>query len=148
MSTQRLSDFNQSGQRAQTVSSTRLFADLNLSMPIHPNRKDITPITDIDAIKQSVKNLVLTNFGEKVFRPEFGGNVTSYLFEPVNFTTAISIREEINSVLQNFEPRIENITVQVTNDIDTNAYRVTIGFSIANSPFREQEIDFELNRLR
>jgi phage baseplate assembly protein W len=117
-------------------------------MPIHPNSKDIVPLTDIDAIKQSVKNLVLTNFGEKLFRPEFGGNVTSYLFEPVNFTTAISIQEEIKLVLQNFEPRVNNIVVQVTNDIDTNGYRVTIGFSIQNTPFNNQEVEFQLNRLR
>jgi len=148
MSNTSLSDFNQPGVRAKTVSSRQLFADLNLSMPIHPNSKDIIPLTDIDAIKQSVKNLVLTNFGEKLFRPEFGGNVTSYLFEPVNFTTAISIQEEIKLVLQNFEPRVNNIVVQVTNDIDTNGYRVTIGFSIQNTPFNNQEVEFQLNRLR
>jgi phage baseplate assembly protein W len=143
-----LSDFNKGGQRAIPVSSRQLFADLNLSMPIHPKTNDIVPLTDLDAVKQSVKNLVLTNFGEKLFRPDFGGNVTSYLFEPVNYTTAISIQEEIKQVLQNFEPRVSNIVVQVDNDIDTNSYRVTIGFSIKNTALPRQEVEFELNRIR
>lgn len=143
-----LSDFNQNGKRAIPVSSRQLFADLNLSMPIHPKTEDIVPLTDLDAVKQAVKNLVLTNFGEKLFRPDFGGNVTSYLFEPVGYTTAISIQEEIRSVLQNFEPRVADIEVQVDNNLDQNAYRVTIGFSIKNTALGRQEVDFELNRIR
>jgi phage baseplate assembly protein W len=148
MSTQRLSDRNPINRKAQTVAQRNIFTDFNLAMPIHPIKNDIVPLRDIDAIKQSVKNLVLTNFGEKVFKPEFGGNVSSYLFENVSALTALSIQEEIEIVLRNFEPRIEDTNIQVSNNIDSNAYRVTITFSIANTTYQNQEIEFQLNRTR
>lgn len=142
-----LSDYNEYGVRSKKVATSQLFADLNLSMPVHPVKKDITPLTDIDAVKSSVKNLVLTNFGEKLFRPEFGGNVTSYLFENVEIFTAIAIKEEIERVLKRFEPRVENVVVQVDDEMGDNDYNVTIGFNIINNP-QEFTVDFALNRLR
>lgn len=142
-----LSDYNEYGVRSKKVATSQLFADLNLSMPVHPVKKDITPLTDIDAVKSSVKNLVLTNFGEKLFRPEFGGNVTSYLFENVDIFTALSIQGEIERVLSRFEPRVTDVTVQVDDEVDDNDYNVTIGFKIINNP-QEFTVDFALNRLR
>lgn len=147
MSTQNLSDFNSPSRRSQIVSNGSVFADLNLSMPIHPNRRDISPLRDLDAVKQAVKNLVLTNYGERPFRPRLGSNVTSYLFEPVSHITAMTIREDIKEVLAEYEPRITDVTVQVDDDIDRNAYRVTIGFRIINEP-EVQEVDFKLEQLR
>lgn len=146
MSTRSLSDYNDSNGSI-LVSRSRLFSDLNLGMPIHPNKKDITPYYDLDAIKQSVKNIVLTNKGEKLFKPEVGGNITSYLFENVDVFTAVSIRTDIERALSLHEPRISDITVQVTDNMDKNEYYITIGFKIINNP-QPLQVEFELTRLR
>ncbi len=148
MSTQALSDYNRPGHVSRKTSSSALFSDLNLTMPIHPNKKDITPLTDIDAVKAAVKNIVLTNFGEKLFMPRFGGNTTSYLFENVDEFTAIAIKNEIRDVVTQFERRITDLTIQVTNDIDTNSYHVTLGFKLANNLLNTETVEFALKRLR
>jgi len=142
-----LSDYNKPNYRSILVSQEKLYSDLNLTMPIHPNKKDIIPLTDIDAVKNSLKNLVLTNIGEKLFRPTIGGDVTRYLFENVNVFTAIAIQQQIKSVINVYEPRVEDVTVQVTDNSDSNAYDVTIGFKLANN-ILTGEVEFALERLR
>ena len=101
----------------------------------------------VDAIKQSVRNLILTNYGEKLFNPKFGGNVTSYLFENVNRYTQLSIYTEINSILAKFEKRITDVDVRVDDDIDDNSYNIAISFRIKTSD-ELAEIGFALKRLR
>lgn len=142
-----LSDYNSPYSRASKVARPKEYRDLALNMAIHPNTNDIVPLNDLDAIKQSVKNLVLTNFGEKLFKPNFGGNVTSLLFENVSVFSEIVIRDEIKRVLALYEPRITDVTVQVTADIDKNGYNVTIGFKVVGG-IAENIIEFILNRLR
>ena len=140
------SDKNIDGVRPIDVATT-LFADLALPFNLHPNTKDIRPITDLNAIRSAVKNLVLTKFGERPFHPEIGGNVTGLLFETADFFTANAMRGEIQRVLYRFEPRIENVVVQVFDDMDRNAFKVNIGFNITDSSV-EQEVSFYLTRIR
>jgi phage baseplate assembly protein W len=140
------SDKNTDGVRPIDVATT-LFADLALPFNLHPNTRDIRPITDLNAIRSAVKNLVLTNFGERPFHPEIGGNVTGLLFETADFFTANAMRGEIQRVLYRFEPRIENVVVQVFDDMDRNAFKVNIGFNITDSSV-EQEVSFYLTRIR
>jgi phage baseplate assembly protein W len=142
-----LSDYNKNGTASVRLSEARLFSDLNLKMPIHPGKKDIIPITDIDAIKQSVRNLILTNRGEKPFRNDIGGDVTGLLFENFSTYTAIDIKLQVEEVLTKYEPRITNVTCQVTEMADANSIAVTIGFKINNIE-REIDLEFALNRLR
>jgi len=142
-----ISDKNSSEYRSNITAQNQLYSDLNLFFPIHPNKKDIIPVTDVDAIKQSVRNLVLTNYGEKLFNPKFGGNVTSYLFENVNRYTQLSIYTEINSILAKFEKRITDVDVRVDDDIDDNSYNIAISFRIKTSD-ELAEIGFALKRLR
>jgi phage baseplate assembly protein W len=143
----KLSDYNQNGTASNRVSEAQLFSDLNLKMPIHPNRKDIIPLTDIDAIKQSVRNLVLTNRGEKPFREDIGGNITGLLFENYSRYMGIDIRLAIERVLKNYERRVTDVTVQVTPTADENAVTATVGFKLNNIQ-REFDLEFALNRLR
>jgi phage baseplate assembly protein W len=142
-----ISSYNKSGYRSSIVSSTDLFSDLNLRFLKHPFKKDLVPLTDTDAIRSAVKNLVLTNYYERPFRPFIGGNVTAQLFENADFFTAIKIKESIYSVLNTYEPRINNIDIQVYDDIDNNAFRVDIIFSIIGKQ-PKYEVQFYLNRLR
>jgi phage baseplate assembly protein W len=140
------SDKNIDGVRPIDVVPT-LFADLSLGFNLHPNTKDIRPITDLNAVRSAVKNLVLTNFGDRPFHPEIGGNVAGLLFENADFFTADAMRTEIHRVLSRFEPRIDNVVVQVFDDIDRNAFKVNIGFNITDSSI-EQEVNFYLTRIR
>jgi phage baseplate assembly protein W len=120
---------------------------LNLNFIKNGNTNDINPLRDIDAVKQAVKNLVLTNLFERPFHPEIGGNVTSKLFEPADKFTAIEIRDEIREVLKIFEPRVTGVRVQVFDNSDANAYVVNIGFTVINLQL-ETEVSFNLQRLR
>lgn len=142
-----LSDYNSPYTRATRVSRPDEYRDLPLSLAIHPNTKDIVPLNDLDAIKQSVRNLVLTNFGEKPFRPMFGGKVTQYLFENPSVFTEIGLRKEIIKVLTRYEPRITDVTVQLVLDQAETSYHTTIGFKTVDGGSQEF-MEFTFNRLR
>ena len=129
------------------VATRKSYSDLDLNFIENANSKDINPLTDIYAVKQSVKNLVLTNFFEKPFHPEIGGNVTSKLFEPADRFTAIAIRDEILEVLKNYEPRVSGVNVQVFDNSEENEYIVNIAFTVIFLQI-ETEISFNLQRLR
>ena len=133
--------------KSSNIATNSVYSDLNLLMPLHPILKDIPPLKDIEAVKQSVKNLVLTNFFERPFHPEIGGNVTSKLFEPADKFTAIEIRDEIKEVLKNYEPRVNGVNVEVFDNLDANAFLVNIAFNVIYLQ-AETEVSFNLQRLR
>ena len=139
------SDYSQ--KRSSNVSTRRLYADLDLGLSIHPVKKDVVPVTDIRAVRNAVKNLVLTNFGERPFQPKLGSNVTALLFEPTDQFTAIQMKKEIYRLLEDHEPRINATRVQILDDADANAYRVTIEFNVIQAN-TQTEVEFALQRLR
>jgi len=140
-----LSDYNSSPIAASVVAKTGLYSDLDLTFLIHPTLKDIRPITDIDAVRASVKNLVLAGMYERPFHPELGGGVNTLLFEPVNAFTIISLRDAILRAL-NDEPRIKNIGVEIIDDSFQNAYAINIEFTVLYD--QKIEVQFYLDRLR
>ena len=133
--------------RSSNVAARRLYSDLDLGLPIHPVKKDIIPLSDILAVKNAVKNLVLTNFSERPFQPKLGSNVTALLFEPTDQFTAIQMKKEIHRLLEDHEPRINATRVQILDDADANAYRISIEFNIVQAN-TQTEVDFALQRLR
>ena len=140
-----LSDINPAPNK---VAQPNLYTDFPIFFTrIHPTKKDISAVKDLEAVKHSVKNLVLTNFNERPFHPEIGSNVTALLFEPADVFTANAIKEEILYVLKKYEPRTNGHTVEVIDNSERNAYEITIGFNVIFSPKRE-EINFYLQRLR
>jgi len=142
------SDFNQDGVKPTSVSADDfIYTDLSMILNLHPNTRDINPITDLNAIRQSVKNLVLTNFGERPFHPEIGTGITGLLFENADFFTANSIKTETLRVLRRFEPRVEEVVVQVFDDPDRNAFRIDVGYKIVDTPVSD-DTSFYLERVR
>jgi phage baseplate assembly protein W len=125
-----------------------LYSDLNTSFIIHPVLLDIRPVTDIDAVKSSVRNLVLTSYRDRMFHPEIGTNISRLLFENVNIFTAMSLQQEIEHVLLTHESRVTDIVVQVVDDSERNAYLVTITFRVTFSPESPTEVSFYLTRIR
>jgi phage baseplate assembly protein W len=130
-----------------TTDIVREFKDLDLNFTIHPVKKDINRNLGAMAVINSVKNLVLTNHYEKPFRPEIGSNVRRLLFENLDVVTATTIRNEIQRMIENYEPRVSIINLKVNADFDNNGFKVFMEFYIVNqtSPVT---INFFLERIR
>lgn len=127
--------------------SAQIYKDINLSFARHPLTGDIAFLTDIEAVKRSVRNLINTSFYERPFHPEIGSDVRSILFEPVSPPVANVLQRNIEDVIKNFEPRAELISVDVVPNIDANAYAATIKFYVVNSP-TAVDVNIFLERLR
>ena len=121
--------------------ASRAFKDINLSFKRHPVTNDVVTIRDEDAIKRSVKNIVFTTLGEKPFVPQFGSVVNESLFDLNTELSEIRITDEIRSSLLNYEPRIDNIIVNVTVSPDTNEMNCTVQYDIVGIPAPTQEVD-------
>lgn len=110
------------------------FTDIDFNFFAHPRTGDITIKENDEAIKQSVKNLVLTNFGERPFRSKLGSRVKSLLFELSTPLTTWSIETEIRNVINNYEPRVNILNVIVAmDDLQPNTCYIEIVFKIKNS---------------
>jgi phage baseplate assembly protein W len=125
----------------------RIYSDIPLNLTIHPNTKDLTVVKDIDAVKISVKNLVMTNFMERPFQPTLGSGVTGLLFENNDAFTKESIKDEIYRVLKEHESRANGVQVEVLDNSERNEYLINIKFNVIFSQIR-QEIEFYLERIR
>ena len=128
------------------VSRTKKFSDIDISFTAKPNG-EIYKKLDAAAVKQSVKNIVLTNYYEKPFQPYFGGNVSAMLFEMADGTTTSSLQESIKNAIESYEPRALIREINVVPQPDYNSINVTIVFQVVNS--REQvTLSTTLSRLR
>lgn len=113
--------------------NTRTFTDLDLNFLAHPVTKDISTKTDEQAIKSSIRNLVLTSNYEKPFHPEIGSQIKSLLFEPATPMLPILIKKAIEFTIYNFEPRVNLINVDAVLSEDENSIDVTVEFVIINT---------------
>ena len=127
---------------------SRAFKDISLSFNPHPITKDLTILKNENAIKKSVRNLVETIPTERFFNPVIGSEVRDSLFDFVDFGTAAVIQNQILITLENFEPRIENVDVEVEPRPDTNEFEVTVFFNIVGQEIPTQEFTFMLEATR
>ena len=127
--------------------NAQIYKDINLSLARHPITGDIATLSNVEAVKRSVRNLVNTNFYERPFHPEIGSNVRSVLFEPVSPIVATVLERHVRDVIANFEPRAELVDVIVSDNSDANEYRVQIKFFIVNSS-DIADMNIFLERLR
>jgi len=130
-----------------TTDIVREFKDLDLNFNIHPVKKDINRNLGAMSVINSVKNLILTNHYEKPFRPEIGSNVRRLLFENLDVVTATTIRNEIQRMIENYEPRASIINLKVNADFDNNGFKVYMEFYIVNQTL-PVTINFFLERIR
>ena len=127
--------------------NVKQYRDLDLFFSKKTN-KDLNKVTDIEAVKRSVRNLILTNTFEKPFHPEIGGNVRGLLFENMTPMTSAVIARKIEDTINNFEPRARLVGVKAQPDRDFNGYVVSVYFYVANAPTELVELDTFLERLR
>ena len=128
--------------------NVRQYSDLDLFFSAKGVSKDISKVTDIQAVKRSVRNLVLTNHYEKPFHPEIGSGVRDMLFEPMTPITANILTRKIEDVIENFEPRAKLISVRAQPNLDRNEYECTIQFYVINTPTELVDLTVMLERLR
>ena len=128
--------------------NVRQYTDLDLFFGKKATSKDISKVTDIQAVKRSIRNLVLTNHYEKPFHPEIGSGVRGILFEPMTPLTAHILTRKIEDVIENFEPRARLISVRALPNLDRNEYECTIEFYVVNTPTELVDLTLFLERLR
>ena len=127
---------------------SRSFKDISLSFVPHPVTKDLQILKNENAIRRSVRNIVETIPTERFFNSLLGSDVRDSLFEFVDFGTASVIQSQILVAIENFEPRVDNVVVEVDPQPDQNSFNVTVIFDIIGQEFPTQEYSFLLEAAR
>tara|TARA_X000000368_G_scaffold210555_1_gene166335 strand:- start:25235 stop:25660 length:426 start_codon:yes stop_codon:yes gene_type:complete len=127
--------------------SNRIYSDLDLNFGRNTVTNDVNKLTDVEAVKRSVRNLINTSHFERPFHPEIGSDVRRMLFEPMTPLTALNLQRKVNEVLANFEPRIKLVQVLARPDIDRNSYHLTIMFYVIGTS-EPVTVEAFLERLR
>ena len=128
---------------------SRAFKDINLSFSPHPVTKDLTVLRNENAIKRSVRNIVQTIPTERFFNSILGSDVRGLLFDNfVDFGTASVIEDQIKIAIEYFEPRVDNLQVNVDPRPDQNEFEVNILFDIIGQEFPAQSFSFILQAAR
>ena len=128
--------------------NARQYTDLDLNFTRKNSNSDVNILTDVQAVKRSLRNLVLLNYYEKPFHPEIAGGIRQMLFENITPVVSIIIAKQIEQVIANYEPRARLVSVKAFPDYDKNAYNVVIEFYVVNTPTELVDMSVMLERLR
>jgi len=124
-----------------------LYSDFNKDLRISPISKDIALLKDEDAVKESIRNLILTDPGERLMQPFIGGGIRGLLFENITPGVLKTIETRCKTTIETYEPRAEIIDVTASSIYDDNTVRVSIQFYIKNVD-RPIALDVILERIR
>jgi len=127
---------------------SRAFKDISLSFKKHPVTNDIISLTNENAIKRSVRNLIETINEERFFNPLIGSNVKNSLFDQADSTTLVTLKTQIETTINNFEPRVALTNVSCVHPPDTNNLEVSVNYDIIGQEANPQEITFILQPTR
>jgi hypothetical protein len=127
---------------------SRSFKDISLSFDPHPVTKDLPILKNERAITRSIRNLVETIPTERFFNSLLGSEVRSSLFEFVDYGTASIIQNQIETTIENYEPRVDNVKVEVDPQPDNNSFEVSVTFDIIGQQFPTQQFTFLLEATR
>ena len=133
--------------KAKVVSRKKPHRDLDLSLKIHPVRRDIIPLRDDNAIKNALRNLLVSNFYDRPFSRDKGANLKGLLFEPADMFTRISLRKNIENVIKKYEPRVSINQIKIVDDQDKNSYRINVNFKIKEFD-TDESVEILLRRLK
>ena len=128
--------------------NVKQYSDLDLFFGKKSVGSDVNKITDIQAVKRSIRNLVLLNAFEKPFHPEISSGVRNMLFENISPVIAAVLARKIEDVINNFEPRARLVGVRAIPDFDRNIYNVSIEFYVVNAPTELVDLSVMLERIR
>jgi phage baseplate assembly protein W len=130
------------------VRISRFFKDISLSFEPHPVTKDLPILKNQNAIIRSIRNLVETIPSERFFDPNIGSDVRSSLFDFVDYASASIIERQIKTTISNFEPRVNDVIVDVLPNPDKNEFEVTVTFNIIGQEIPTQQYTFILEATR
>jgi len=136
------------GSKNNITRNVRQYTDLDLFFGKKSSNSDVQEITDVKAVKRSIRNLVLLNYYEKPFHPEIASGVRDMLFELMTPITAQILARKIEDVITNFEPRARLVGVTALPDLDKNLYEVSIEFYVVNQPTELVDLSIMLERVR
>jgi len=128
--------------------SSRVYKDLNLNFTANPVTGDVATVTDVNAVKRSVRNLLLTNHYDRPFHPEIGSNIPYLLFENFGPITGNQLARQIEEMIATFEPRANVESVECFPVPDSYKYDVRIYFYVQNMPAELQEMQTFLEAVR
>ena len=120
------------------------FKDISATFKIRPLNNDLLALKNSAAIARSLRNIVFTNRGEKFFNPDFGSDLKKSLFENLDEVTALTIKEEIEYTIVNYESRVDLLDLAVVPDYDNNEYFVTIVYNIIGLDVTTQQLELVL----
>ena len=135
-------------QLNNTARNTRQYTDLDSFFGKKSSNSDIQTLTDVQAVKRSIRNLVQLNVYDKPFHPEIAGGIREMLFENMSPLTAHTIARKVEDVINNFEPRARLVSVRAFPDLDRNSYEVSVEFYVVNTPTELVDMSLMLERLR
>jgi|TARA_A100001388_G_scaffold13612_1_gene9282 phage baseplate assembly protein W len=130
------------------LNTSRDFRDISLTFARHPVTNDIGVFVNENAIKRSVQNLCRTKLGERFYNPILGSNIDNSMFEPAGPDIALELEDDIELLLENFEPRVRQVKVRVSYPVDTNELVVEISYDIVGIVAPRQNVDFILQSTR
>jgi|TARA_B110000285_G_scaffold150407_1_gene167932 phage baseplate assembly protein W len=128
--------------------NVRQYSDLDLFFTRKIVGSDVNKVTDIQAVKRSLRNLIQLNEFEKPFHPEISGGIRDMLFENMTPIIAAILSRKVEDVIQNFEPRCRLVSVRTIPDFDRNIYNVSIEFYVVNAPTELVDLSVMLERIR
>ena len=141
-----MSNYDASSQNEKR--SSRVYTDLNLNFTRNPVTGDVATVTDVNAVKRSIRNLLLTNHFDRPFHPELGSNIPALLFENFGPITGNQLSRQIEEIIGNYERRARVETVECYPVPDTNTYDVRVYFYVENMPAELVEFQTILEALR
>lgn len=139
-----LNDYSKPSTKVDAIKNE--YTDLDLLFVANPISGDVTTKKDADAVKRSVKNILMTNHYERPFKPNFGANLRARLFELDEIGGRKNLEKDIVETLAALEPRIANIKVQIA-DLDNNNLDVRVAYIVKNG-LRQSQVDFKVSRVR
>ena len=131
----------------ESIKTSRIYKDLDLNFTNNSVTGDVAKKLDVNAVKQSMRILLLTNFYERPFDPGKAANLRGYLFEPMSKVVASSISNSIKNIIESYEPRVRIKSIQVVPNFDLNSYEVTVSFFVIGIS-KPQILTANLKRLR
>jgi phage baseplate assembly protein W len=137
-------------QRSQYILTTpkkAKYSDFTMNLDAHPDTKQIFLFTDVNSVKRSLRNLIFTDKYERFFNPNLGCGIRSLLFDNMTPETLIRVKDVIKETIENYEPRVSIVEIEVLGHEDQNAVTINLVFEIINIPER-QFLQIDVNRAR
>jgi len=134
--------------RQNGKNSSRIYSDLNLNFTSNPVTGDVNKVTDVNCVKRSIRNLLLTNHYDRPFHPEIGSNIPALLFENFGPVTGNQLSRSVEETISTFEPRARVESVECFPIPDTNTYDVRVYFYVENMPAELIEFQTLLEAVR